>query len=673
MHLSCYFQLFVFAVSQNVDAECEYREHYSRMSLVIIDTFPNILRDVIRSSISAHRLYQLCIPHLSSFTPDQQKNLQDLNLMNSYASLDISIIYRLLRQFQLIPPPTLGWGNFPNKDDNTLGDDVERIRYYRNQVAHRNNTNIEKNEFEDYFNHFLSIGHRMDLNLSQGTNYEKKIDLHKTCRIDIQMQIKYENALKELENIKMRYERTQIKFYWGESFERSLVQLRSIIQDEKLKGRQKVRVQIIFQCESDVEKTIDILNSLRDEINAGLSGIEFIVANKGSIILNVDLALDSLETDERLLSTIALFLGKIIEPITTCPTERIDMVLVPIEEFTTWNKPKASTEPVYLHFDFEADVFETDDKIEEQLRQICDAISKHSNGSATKSNITATLLPIKNISTTEEAFVQAQSPVIHNLPSSVTLRQHLNIELSENEYWIMCDCIKIGNMLAFIDESFRKRMIVCNVDGTDVRCIPLSYKPWYITEVNSNTIAVSCTHDKIILIVNVSSGSVTGKIVNSDCCFGISHDDDKLFVVIKGTLHVMDLTGYIIRIIPLPSYTTMDITVQRKRLVCIDETSVYCCWLDGTLMWKFDDKKFKHLSHLATDNMGNVYVTDSGNNSLIVISDDGRHYREILKKSDGLCRPYGVHFDMKENILMVCNESNRTALLYDVKEKHNIN
>lgn len=196
--------MFVFAVDQNVDAECEFRENYSRLSLVIIDTFPNILRDVIRLIITAERLYQLCLPKLTSFTSDQQKNLQDLNLTNSYTSLDISIIYRLLRQFQLIPPPTLGWGNFPGKNHNKLGDDVERIRYYRNQVAHRNNTNIEKIEFEDYFNHFLNIGIRMDLNLRQGTNYESNINLHKTCRIDKQMQIKYENALKELENIKCK-------------------------------------------------------------------------------------------------------------------------------------------------------------------------------------------------------------------------------------------------------------------------------------------------------------------------------------------------------------------------------------------------------------------------------------------------------------------------------------
>lgn len=105
-------------------------------------------------------------------------------------------------------------------------------------------------------------------------------------------------------------------------------------------GREKVRVQIIFQSESDVEKTIDILNSLMDEINAGLSGIEFIVARKGSIVLNVDITLDMFETDSRLQSIIVFFLERILECIATNTNKSIDTVLI-IEEGLL---------SIYIHF-----------------------------------------------------------------------------------------------------------------------------------------------------------------------------------------------------------------------------------------------------------------------------------------------------------------------------------
>lgn len=92
-------------------------------------------------------------------------------------------------------------------------------------------------------------------------------------------------------------------------------------------GRQKIRVQIIFQNEDDVEINIHILNSLKEEINKGLHGIEFIVAMNGSIVLIVDILLKMLETDVKLQTIIALFLEKILERITILTTESMNMVV----------------------------------------------------------------------------------------------------------------------------------------------------------------------------------------------------------------------------------------------------------------------------------------------------------------------------------------------------------
>lgn len=68
-------------------------------------------------------------------------------------------------------------------------------------MAHRCSANIEDDAFKSYFDEFCHIGQRMDLIFFQKRNYEETIILYKNCRIDYQMQIKYENALKELENL----------------------------------------------------------------------------------------------------------------------------------------------------------------------------------------------------------------------------------------------------------------------------------------------------------------------------------------------------------------------------------------------------------------------------------------------------------------------------------------
>ncbi|CAC5413888.1 unnamed protein product [Mytilus coruscus] len=649
------------------NTESEKRERYSRLSIPIIETFPNILRDVIRTIMPAKLLYQKCVPVLKTFYPEQQTNIKELQYSNTYGSLDVTLIYRLLRQFSLIPSPTKGWGRLPDKVDINLGDDVERIRWYRNKLVHRSDTKIEKNEFNEYFNEFRGIGYRMDLNFSQTTNYEEQIIGYRTCGVDTAMQAKFKNAMKEIENIKLRYEKRPIKVYWGESFDRSLINLRSLLKDTKLEGRQKSSVQIVFQNEADVESNIEVLNSLKEEINEGLIGIEFIVATEGSVVLNVDILLEMFETDDKLLTTLTLFLEKILARITVFPTETIDIVLLPVEENTQWNKPKPMGEQVYLEFDIEAQLLENDDIMVEQLRKISDAIFKHSNGSGTNQNITATLLPINLDDITTEAF--AQTPVKYNLPVSITLRKQLNIKKPTNEIQGIKSCVKIGNKLMFSD-YLNNRIIICNADGTDIHHIPLSYKPRFITEVYSHSVAVSCS-ERTILIIDISTGSVTSTIHTSDDCYGISYDDNNLYVVIgKSIIHVMNLTGKVIRTIPLPSVNIHDITVDRDRMVCRDVSSIYCCSLDGNLIWIFTNDKFQDLRRVTTDDEGNVYVTNNNTNTVIVISDDGKHYRELLTKSDGLDRPWGISFDKKENVLLVCNFGDGDIFLFDVKNKN---
>ncbi|CAG2217742.1 unnamed protein product [Mytilus edulis] len=265
--------------------------------------------------------------------------------------------------------------------------------------------------------------------------------------------------------------------------------------------------------------------------------------------------------------------------------------------------------------------------------------------------------------------VQDQISVKTNLPVSVTLRHQFNIKKSENENLFITSCIKIGNTLVFTDYS-NNRLIICNSDGTDIHHIPLSYTPYYITEIDSNTVAVSCD-DRIILIINISTRSITSKINTSGDCYGISYNDNNLYVVIgKSIIHVMDLTGKVIRTIPVPTDRAInDITVDRDRLVCIDLTSIYCFSLDGKLMWKFKKDDIQDLVRVTTDNERNVYVANHNTDTVVVVSDDGKHHRELLTKSDGLDRLFGIYFVKKENILLVCNEVDGKPFLFDVKKK----
>ncbi|CAG2238275.1 unnamed protein product [Mytilus edulis] len=244
------------------DTERDKRERYSRLSIPIIETFPKILRDVIRKCEPvAKLLYQKCVPFLKTFFPEQQRIIKELQYSNTYDSLDVTLIYQLLRQLSLIPVPTKGWGKLPDKVDINLGDDVERIRCFRNNLAHRSDTKIETNEFNEYFNEFRNNESQLDTERDKRERYSRL-------------------SMMEIENIKLRFEKRPIKYYWGDDFDTWSTNLRSLLRAEKLEGRENIRVQIIFQNEEDLEKNIEILNSLTEEINEGLCNLEFTVATK---------------------------------------------------------------------------------------------------------------------------------------------------------------------------------------------------------------------------------------------------------------------------------------------------------------------------------------------------------------------------------------------------------
>lgn len=85
-----------------------------------------------------------------------------------------------------------------------------------------------------------------------------------------------------------------------------------------------------MQIESDTNnRTVNILNSLRDEINRGLKGIDFVFAFTGSVVLCVDILVEEMETDEKLHLLLFSFMKKIIqtEGIKVPSTEYVNVVL----------------------------------------------------------------------------------------------------------------------------------------------------------------------------------------------------------------------------------------------------------------------------------------------------------------------------------------------------------
>lgn len=95
-----------------------------------------------------------------------------------YKQFDVTLLYKLIRNLCPLLRPTQGWGNTPQTTDTKLGDDIERLRLFRNNYyAHAVSKTIPDTEFETLWKDLKSVIRRIQANCQTvcSVNYEQEL------------------------------------------------------------------------------------------------------------------------------------------------------------------------------------------------------------------------------------------------------------------------------------------------------------------------------------------------------------------------------------------------------------------------------------------------------------------------------------------------------------------
>lgn len=177
--------------------------NYARLGCAAQSELPNILQKLLTIKEPHHMLYM----HVSAnkflsrtLRAHEWKQITGAQL-NGYSNLDISLCYKLIRNLNLVPPPTQGW-DFPADPtpfELTVGDDIERVRRKRNEVLHRGNTLVTDQELTDYFTIFKAISGRLEIYLGTATNeFVSTFEHLESCCMDIETEKMYMENLEIL-------------------------------------------------------------------------------------------------------------------------------------------------------------------------------------------------------------------------------------------------------------------------------------------------------------------------------------------------------------------------------------------------------------------------------------------------------------------------------------------
>lgn len=89
-----------------------------------------------------------------------------------YSKFDVTLLYTLIRNLCPSLKPTEEWGKEPNPANTQLGDDIERLRWFRNEkYAHANSAEISPSEFQKHWTHLQTVIKRIQKKTGCKTDY----------------------------------------------------------------------------------------------------------------------------------------------------------------------------------------------------------------------------------------------------------------------------------------------------------------------------------------------------------------------------------------------------------------------------------------------------------------------------------------------------------------------
>ncbi|CAC5399408.1 unnamed protein product [Mytilus coruscus] len=256
------------------------RTNYARIGHAAQQLFPDILQELItiieppqRLSHDVHKN-----KYLSKNLRSDEWSMINNVVTKGYANFDIPLIYKLVRNLNLVPWPTKGWDHptAPCLTEVTPGDDIERIRRFRNETLHRGNAQVTDTELSQYFTEFKNIADRLEkyLRKHRGEYVDKFVDLE-TCCMDEKTSDMYIRRIERLkksdEDCKKRIHAVEKDVYalkekstsQTEEFDNTAKQLDALELKEEVHGKEIKDLQVNQQSQAEeLENTAKQLDAL---------------------------------------------------------------------------------------------------------------------------------------------------------------------------------------------------------------------------------------------------------------------------------------------------------------------------------------------------------------------------------------------------------------------------
>ncbi|VDI01469.1 Hypothetical predicted protein [Mytilus galloprovincialis] len=225
-----------------------------------------------------------------------------------------------------------------------------------------------------------------------------------------------------------------------------------------------------------------------------------------------------------------------------------------------------------------------------------------------------------------------------------------------------CTMLSNGNVL-IADYHGSNVLMEYSKDGKHIRDIPCSNEPFDLTVIDTDRIAVTYGFWQYVDMLNLKNNAVEKKMKFDNNCYGISYQDDKLFISSEGIV-ITDITGKVLKTLKVNCGRYLESTIDRIYFTDNRDHTVHCISMTGEEIWVHKVESLVVPMGITVDDHQNVYVTDGYLNVLTVIQHDGKASKTLLTETDDLDKPSALHYNKDKDVLLLCNKKDSAALYH---------
>ncbi|XP_071160536.1 tripartite motif-containing protein 2-like [Mytilus edulis] len=272
-------------------------------------------------------------------------------------------------------------------------------------------------------------------------------------------------------------------------------------------------------------------------------------------------------------------------------------------------------------------------------------------------NTTTSTLKIKAGRKDQAQHLIPKFPGVEQIKPSLLTRLTISKDIKS---LVIFACLILPDGKFIILDRDKTQLLLFSNDGIFIRkVVTFTECPYDDCLIMNNTVAVGLGRVNKTVLVDLNRGEIIQSIKLSHHCFGVASDCKTLVISDSNsqctTVNLNDM-----------SHTILE---GMRGVYCISlfQGNIYgtdfsgnevCCYkATGEPLWTFQHQDIARPKGLTLDKNGFVYIASYGNNSILVVSPDGKICKTLLSDADGIKYPYAIDINRETGLMIVSSHT----------------